>query len=42
MKGIGFRDRPLKPNEKHHYYCTICGAEIHPDLLDSHKCNNAK
>ena len=41
-KGIVFRDRPLTPDEWFHHYCTICGAEIHPDMVHSHKCRNAK
>lgn len=38
-KGIGFRDRPLRPNEKYHHYCKECGAEVHPDFVHSHKCS---
>jgi len=40
--GIKFRDRPLKPNEKYHHYCSVCGVSIHPDLVHSHKCRNAR
>jgi len=39
MKGIKFRDRALQPNEKYHHYCECCGQDIHPDLVQSHKCN---
>ena len=35
---IVFRDRPLKPGEKQHHYCTECGQELHPDLAYRHKC----
>jgi len=43
MKGsIGFRDRPLKANEKYHHYCRECGCSVHPDLVHRHKCHNAK
>lgn len=38
-RGIGFRDRSLKPNETSHYYCEECGQDIPPDFVDSHKCN---
>lgn len=37
-KGIIFRDRPLKQDEQYHHVCQKCGAEIHPDLVQSHKC----
>lgn len=37
-RGIKFRDRPLRPNESSNYYCDICGQDIHPDLIHSHKC----
>ena len=37
--GIVFRDRPLKPSEKYHHYCTECGQELHPDFAYSHKCS---
>lgn len=35
---IIFRDRPLKSNEKSHYYCNVCGQELHQDLAYNHKC----
>lgn len=34
-----FRDRPLKKGEEYHWYCEICGQEVHQDLILSHKCN---
>jgi len=33
---IVFRDRPLKKGEKYHHYCTVCGNEVHPDMVHSH------
>jgi hypothetical protein len=36
---IIFRDRPLKPNETFHHYCDFCKVEIHPDMIQTHKCN---
>ena len=36
--GIGFRDRALKVGEKSNYYCRKCGAELHPDTMRHHKC----
>ena len=38
MKGIRFRDRPLKKGEKSNWYCSECGVDVHPDLKHSHKC----
>jgi hypothetical protein len=35
---IQFRDRPLKEGETSQYYCDICGEEVHPDFVQSHKC----
>ena len=37
---IQFRDRPLKEGETSHYYCDVCGVELHPDFAYQHKCNN--
>lgn len=36
---IQFRDRPLKPGEKSHYYCDKCGEELHPDFAYNHVCD---
>ena len=37
--GIIFRDRPLKPSETSHWHCNNRGQDIHPDFVESHKCN---
>jgi len=37
---IEFRDRPLKNGEKYHHYCKNCSVELHPDMVQSHKCFN--
>ena len=37
---VNFRDRTLKAGEKYHHYCSECGAEIHPDMIQSHRCKN--
>jgi len=36
---IEFRDRPLKNGEKYHHYCKSCGCELHPDMVQTHKCS---
>ena len=40
MNTIVYRDRTLRKGEIHNHYCERCGAEIHYDLVNNHRCRN--
>ena len=32
----------LKNSEQYNHYCNECNCDIHPDMIDSHKCSKFK